>query len=113
VLLTVASSRERVAAAAREVGAVAAAKGIALGADPAELAFDVAARTAGNRSSMLQDLDRGAATEIDALCGAVVAEGSALGVPTPVNAALWREVREREGRPLPVAGAGVDRAART
>jgi 2-dehydropantoate 2-reductase len=49
---------------------------------------------------MLQDLDRGGATEIDAMCGAVVTEGRRLGVPTPVNEALWRAVREREGRPL-------------
>jgi len=113
-LLSSAEGRARVAAAAREAGAVAAAKGIDLQADPAELALDVAARTAGNRSSMLQDLDRGAATEIDALCGAVVAEGAILAVPTPVNAALWREVREREGRPLAVpAGAGVGMTART
>ena len=61
------------------------------------------ARTAGNRSSMLQDLERGAVTEIDALCGAVITEGRRLGVPTPVNEDLWREVREREGRPLVVS----------
>ena len=40
-------------------------------------------------------------TEIDALNGALVAEAQALGVPTPVNEHLWRQVREREGRPLP------------
>jgi 2-dehydropantoate 2-reductase len=97
-----ASPRDRhlLVAAAREVAAVAAARGIPLDSDPARTALDVASRTAGNRSSMLQDLDRGAATEIDALCGAVVAEGRRLGVDTPVNAALWRRVREREGRPV-------------
>lgn len=100
-LLASAESRRRMAAAAREVGAVAAARGIDLQADPSELAFDVAAATAGNRSSMLQDLDRGATTEIDAMCGAVVIEGRRLGVATPVNEGLWRAVREREGRPLP------------
>jgi 2-dehydropantoate 2-reductase len=102
-ILSSAEDRARAAAAAREVGAVARAKGIDLEADPAELAFEVAARTAGNRSSMLQDLERGAATEIDALCGAVIAEGHRLSVPTPVNEDLWREVREREGRPLVVS----------
>jgi 2-dehydropantoate 2-reductase len=50
---------------------------------------------------MLQDLERGARTEIDALNGAVIAEAQAVGVPTPVNEYLWRRVREREGRPLP------------
>lgn len=99
-LLSSAEGRGRMAAAAREVGAVAAARGIDLQVDPADLAFEVAMATAGNRSSMLQDLDRGAVTEIDAMCGAVVTEGRAAGVPTPVNDGLWRAVREREGRPL-------------
>jgi 2-dehydropantoate 2-reductase len=98
VLVSSAESRERLTAAAREVGAVAAAKGIDLQEDAVALAMTVASRTAGNRCSMLQDLDRGAPTEIDALCGAIVAEGQAVGVPTPVNAALWREVHEREAR---------------
>jgi 2-dehydropantoate 2-reductase len=101
-LLSSTDSRERAAAAAREVAALAQAKGMDLDADPAELAFDVAERTAGNRSSMLQDLDRGATTEIDAMCGAVVAEGRRLGIPTPVNEDLWRRIRAREGRPLVV-----------
>jgi 2-dehydropantoate 2-reductase len=83
-------------AAAREVGAVAAAAGIDLGADPAELAREVARATATNRSSMLQDLDRGAPTEVDAIQGAVVRTGRRLGVPTPVNEWLWRAVRARE-----------------
>ena len=98
VLVSTAEGRERLTAAAREVGDVAAAKGIDLQEDAVALALTVASRTAGNRCSMLQDLDRGAPTEIDALCGAIVAEGRAVGVPTPVNAALWHEVREREAR---------------
>jgi 2-dehydropantoate 2-reductase len=98
VLVSSAEGRDRLAAAAREVGAVAAAKGIDLQEDPVAIALTVASRTAGNRCSMLQDLDRGAPTEIDALCGAIVAEGRAVGVPTPVNAALWHEVHEREAR---------------
>jgi 2-dehydropantoate 2-reductase len=87
--------------AAEEVGVVATAKGIHLGADAAALAVEVAKTTATNRSSMLQDLERGARTEIDALNGAFIAEAQAVGVPTPVNEYLWRRVREREGRPLP------------
>jgi 2-dehydropantoate 2-reductase len=50
---------------------------------------------------MQRDLDRGAITEIDALNGAVAAEGRRLGVPVPENELLWRQVREREGRPAP------------
>jgi 2-dehydropantoate 2-reductase len=60
----------------------------------------VARATAENRSSMLQDVERGARTEIDALCGAVSREGRHRGVPTPVNQDLWRRVRLREGRPV-------------
>ena len=79
--------------AAREVGAVAAARGIALGEDAAALAAEVARSTAANRSSMLQDMDRGAPTEIEAITGAVVAEARRLGVRVPVNEALLAAVR--------------------
>jgi 2-dehydropantoate 2-reductase len=90
----------RLHAAAREVAAVAAALGIPLGADAAEIAVAVARETAQNRSSMLQDLERGALTEVDAINGAVVREGRRLGVPTPVNEALWREVLSRQALAL-------------
>jgi 2-dehydropantoate 2-reductase len=82
--------------AAGEVGAVAGALGIELGADPAALVLAVAERTAANRSSMLQDVTRGARTEIEALSGAVVREGQRLGVPVPVNEGLWRRIRALE-----------------
>jgi len=98
ILVSTTEGRDRVAAAAREGGAVAAAQGIDLQGDPATMTFAVATRTATNRCSMLQDIDRGAPTEIDALCGAIVSEGRRLGVPTPVNAALWQEVRDYESR---------------
>jgi len=54
--------------------------------------------TAGHRSSMLQDLERGRPTEIDAINGYVAARGDALGVPTPVNATLTRMIRARVRR---------------
>jgi 2-dehydropantoate 2-reductase len=87
-------TRALVEAAAREVAAVARARGIALPGDSAVDALSVARRTVGNRSSMLQDLDRGAPTEIEFLNGAVEGEGRRLGVPTPVNSQLARQVRE-------------------
>ena len=91
-LLARAESRESLMAVAREVGAVAHARGVVLTEDPAELALKIAALTSENRSSMLHDRDRGAPTEIDALCGAVVREGRRVGVATPLNERLWQEV---------------------
>jgi pantoate--beta-alanine ligase len=91
-LLETPALRPTLVKAAIEVAAVAAAKGIEIGVDPAELVVSVARETASNRSSMLQDVDRGAQTEIDALNGAVVREARALGVPVPVNEALWGAV---------------------
>lgn len=95
-LLAVPERRASLVRAAREVGAVAAAKGIDLGADPAELALEVAAKTASNRSSMLQDMLRGVPTEIEALNGAVVREAHALGVPVPVNESLWDAIAKAQ-----------------
>jgi 2-dehydropantoate 2-reductase len=80
--------------AAVECAAVADARGIKLPfPDPAVQVQEVAKRTAGNKSSMLQDMLRGAPTECDAIHGAVAREGRLLGIATPVNDLLWRLVR--------------------
>lgn len=80
--------------AALECAAVAAAKGVALPfSDAAEQTRAVAQLTAANRSSMLQDVLRGAPTEVEAINGAVIRWGDSLGVPTPVNEVLYRLVR--------------------
>lgn len=87
------TARALSAALAGEVAAVAQAKGIALTfTDPVAAAEDVARRTAANFSSMLQDVRRGAPTEIDAICGAVAQAGEETGVPTSVNATMWKLV---------------------
>ncbi|HYF79958.1 MAG TPA: ketopantoate reductase C-terminal domain-containing protein, partial [Symbiobacteriaceae bacterium] len=49
--------------------------------------------TAANRSSMLQDVERGRRTEVDAINGAVAERGRDLGVPTPINETLADLVR--------------------
>ncbi len=54
--------------------------------------------TAGHRSSMLQDIERGRPTEIDYLNGAVVKLGSMLGIEAPVNAAVSDIIRALERR---------------
>ena len=98
VLLEREETRDLMAALAQETAAVAAALGIELVFDdPAASAETVARRTAANRSSMYQDVLRGAPTEIDAICGAIVREGQRLGVATPVNETVWRLVRAKVG----------------
>ena len=60
--------------------------------DPAAAVEEVARRTAANHSSMWQDIQRGAPTEIDAICGAVVHAGQRHHIPTPINYACWQLV---------------------
>jgi 2-dehydropantoate 2-reductase len=94
VLLQRPSAERLMAEAAKEAAAVATALGVALPyADPFEAARAVAQRTAENRSSMLQDVQRGAPTEIDAINGAIVRLGEQTSTPTPVNRALCLLVR--------------------
>jgi 2-dehydropantoate 2-reductase len=79
---------------AEEATAVAKARGHMLTySDPAEASRMVARRTATNHSSMLQDVQRGAPTEIDAISGAIVKAGEIEGVPTPTNRTLWLLIR--------------------
>ncbi len=87
------SARALMGALARETAAVALAERVPLVArDPVKLVEDVALRTASNHSSMFQDVQRGAPTEIDAICGAVTRAGIRHHVPTPMNQACWQLV---------------------
>lgn len=88
------SAREVMAELARETARVAYAEEINLPfSDPVAAAEDVARKTAANQSSMLQDVLRGAPTEIDAICGAVVQYGEKHRIPTPANWDCWKLVR--------------------
>jgi 2-dehydropantoate 2-reductase len=80
--------------AMREAELVARAAGIDMGdGDIEDYLRKVVIATADNRVSMLQDLMAGRRTEIDALCGEVVAKGEEFGVPTPRNEMLLALVR--------------------
>ncbi len=84
-------ARALLSAAAQETANVARALGVQLPyADPVERALQVATATAANKSSTLQDVLRGAPTELERINGAVVREGKRLGIPTPVNEKLLR-----------------------
>jgi 2-dehydropantoate 2-reductase len=75
-------------AAVLEALKVASRKGFEFQVDMVERVFAVAEATARNRSSMGQDVDRGRATEIEAINGAIVHYGVELGVAVPVNQTL-------------------------
>jgi 2-dehydropantoate 2-reductase len=93
-LLTKPSARAVMTSAAREAAAVAVARGVQLPyPDPVLAVESIARRTAANYSSMLQDVLRGALTEVDYITGAVVRSGEKTGVPTPVNRTLWYLVK--------------------
>lgn len=81
-------------AAAEETAAVAKALGVRLPYDdPVARVEDVARKTAPNRSSMYQDVLRGAPTEIEAISGAIVEQGERVGVPTPINEVMLHLIR--------------------
>ncbi|MDJ0753696.1 MAG: 2-dehydropantoate 2-reductase [Ardenticatenaceae bacterium] len=86
--------------AAREAAQVAAAVGISLTYDdsdnPAKAVLEVARQTAGNLSSMVQDVRRGVKTEIESITGVIVRLGQKYGVKVPVNQELYRQVLEIE-----------------
>jgi 2-dehydropantoate 2-reductase len=93
-LLVRPSARSLLQAVVREAAAVAVAHGIRLPyPDPVVAVETICRRTAGNLSSMLQDVQRHAPTEIDAINGAIVLAGESTGVPTPINRTLWQVVK--------------------
>ena len=97
VLGQTAPARALMDQAVEEAMQVVRAKGIQLPYDdPFNKVHDVCAATAGNRSSMLQDVLRGSRTEIEVINGAIVRESARLGLQSPVNQALTGLVRAIE-----------------
>jgi 2-dehydropantoate 2-reductase len=79
------------------------AKGHAL-ADPDPLkSIKAFCRVKFNRPSMLQQIEASRETEIDALNGAVVREGAALGIPTPYNQAITWMVKSLQDKRIRTA----------
>lgn len=96
-LLTSAWAKNIMREAATEVETIANAQGIKLGfGDAAAEAERVAEITGKNRSSMLQDVIRGAETEIEAICGEIVRRGETFDIPTPANRLLYQMVKALE-----------------
>jgi 2-dehydropantoate 2-reductase len=87
------SAREVMGALAREAARVAYTENINLPFDdPVVAVEEVARKTAANHSSMLQDVLRGAPTEIDAICGAIVKMAERHQIEVPVNRVCWQLV---------------------
>lgn len=61
-------------------------------------ALKIATQMAEALSSTAQDMNRGKRTEIDSLNGYIARRGAELGVPTPVNQALYALTKLAEGR---------------
>lgn len=98
-----ADTRAVMDAAIEEAFAVARAEGVALRWPDAAAYREtfygrLVPATAGHRSSMLQDIERGRPTEIDAISGQVAARGAALGMVVPTNTTLARLIRARARR---------------
>lgn len=81
-----------------EVVGVARGEGVFLSFDELRASvLTVCRKTGANRSSMLQDLDRGKKTEVDFINGAVTEKGREKGIPTPLNERLTFLIHQAEG----------------
>jgi 2-dehydropantoate 2-reductase len=76
--------------------AVAGKIGIELHGDPRKLVQKGASAPGKHRASMLQDVLAKRQTEVDFMNGAIVQWGEKVGVPTPLNRALWALIKGLE-----------------
>ena len=96
-LVEIPAASALMAQAVAEAVTVCQARGIVLPYDdPLERVQAVARATATNRASMLQDVLRGAPTEVGVINEAIVREGKRLGVATPINAFIVTVIRAIE-----------------
>ncbi|GMU60219.1 MAG: putative 2-dehydropantoate 2-reductase [Myxococcaceae bacterium] len=70
--------------------------GLGIGPGFVDEAMAYMGRGGHHRPSMLEDLERGRKTENDAHCGRLVYYAERLGVPAPMNQAMYALVRNRE-----------------
>jgi 2-dehydropantoate 2-reductase len=81
--------RDLVERVANECSDILTAKGLTLPYDdPLKKVLEVARNTAGNLSSMLQDVQNGRRTEVEYISGIFVKEAKKLGMEAPLNAFL-------------------------
>ncbi len=80
----------------REGEAVARAQDITLHGDPRALVQKGANAPGKHKASMLQDVEAGRRTEVDFMNGAIVQWGEKLGVPAPLNKAVWQLIKGLE-----------------
>jgi len=90
--------RDTMRAVIDEALAVAKADGVSVAAGIEEKVMRLAEAMPAQFSSTAQDLARGKPSEIDHLNGYLARRGEALGVPVPVNRALWALVRLIESK---------------
>lgn len=76
--------------------AVAKKLGIELHGDPRQLVQKGASAPGKHKASMLQDVLSTRQTEVDFMNGAIVEWGEKVGVPTPLNKALWELIKGLE-----------------
>lgn len=94
--LAVGPARAEAETLLREALAVARSEGVDLPEEEVVRDLERVVRaTAENRSSMLQDLDRGRPTEVDAISGEIVRRGYRHGVAVPATERVLREMERR------------------
>jgi 2-dehydropantoate 2-reductase len=99
-LLSIAEAEREMQGAVQEAKLLAVAKGIPIENDPYQTTVAVCRATAGNISSMRQDVLKKRRTEIDAINGAVVREARQYELPVPINESLVRRIKNMESEYL-------------